>query len=76
MCRKRCQGYLASIRDTAVEQKSNSDVPIAYEFPDVFLDELSGLPSHRKIEFYIDVVSGTAPISMPPYRMTSVELKE
>ena len=42
----------------------------------IFSEELPGLPPHREIEFCIDVVSDTAPISMPPYRMAHVELKE
>ena len=41
-----------------------------------FPDELPGLPPRREIEFCIDVVSDTAPISMPPYRMALAELKE
>ena len=52
------------------------DVPIACEFPDVFPEELPGLPPDREIEFCIDVVPGTAPISLPPYRMAPAELKE
>ena len=42
----------------------------------MFPDELPGLPPHREIEFCIDVVSDTASISMPPYRMAPAELKE
>ena len=38
--------------------------------------ELPGLPPDREIEFCIDVVPGTDPISMPPYRMAPAELKE
>ena len=76
MLRKGCQGYLALVRDTTAEKTSISDVPIACEFPDVFPDEFPGLSPHREIEFCIDVVLNTAPISMPPYRMTLVELKE
>ena len=60
------------VRDTTVEKTSISDVPVACEFP----DELPGLPPHREIKFCIDVVSDTAPISMPPYRMAPAELKE
>ena len=70
------QGYLALVRDTATEQKSISSVLIAFEFLDVFLDELLGLPPHREIEFCIDMTLGTTPISMPPYRMAPTELKE
>ena len=76
MLRKGCHGYLALVRDTTAEKTSISDVPVAYEFPDVFPDELPGLPPHREIEFCIDVVSDTTPISMPLYRMAPVELKE
>ena len=45
-------------------------------FPDVFLEELPGLPPDKEIEFCIDVVPGTVPISLPPYRMEPAELKE
>ena len=67
---------MALVRDTTAEKISISDVPVACEFPDVFPDELPGLPPHREIEFCIDVVSDTTPISMPSYRMAPIELKE
>ena len=41
-----------------------------------FSDELSGLPPDREMEFCIDLVPGTEPISRPPYRMALVELEE
>ena len=41
-----------------------------------FPDELPGLPPHKEIEFCIDMVFNTTPISIPPYRMAPVELKE
>lgn len=46
------------------------------EFLDVFPKELSGLPPEREVEFCIDVIPGTQPISIPPYRMTPTELRE
>ena len=46
------------------------------EFSDIFPEELPGLPPDREIEFCIDVVPGTDPISMSPYRMAPTELKE
>ena len=49
---------------------------VVYEFPDVFSKEFPGLPLEREIEFCIDVVPGTDPISMPPYRMAPAKLKE
>ena len=46
------------------------------EFPNVFSDELLGLPPDRDVEFKIKLVPGTAPISRRPYRMPPNELVE
>ena len=46
------------------------------EFPDVFLDDLPGMPPDRDIEFVIDLLPGTTPISKRPYRMVVNELEE
>ena len=51
-------------------------VLIVLDFPDIFPDELLGLPPQRKIEFKIDLYPGTEPISIAPYRMAPLELKE
>ena len=50
------------------------DIPVVCEFPDVFPDELSGLPPNRDVEFKIELVLGTTPISRRPYRMPPNEL--
>ncbi|WRX12108.1 Retrotransposon gag domain - like 10 [Theobroma cacao] len=68
--------YLAHVIDSSKGEPKLEDVPIVCEFPDVFPDELPGLPLERELKFPIDLLSGTAPISIPPYRMASVELKE
>ena len=52
------------------------DVPVVCEFPDVFPEELSGLPPPREVEFTIELVSGAEPISKAPYRMAPLELQE
>ena len=44
------------------------------EFPDVFPEELLGVPPERKVDLFIEVVQGTTPISRAPYRMASTEL--
>ena len=46
------------------------------EFPEVFPDNLLGVPPDREIDFGIDLVLVTHPISIPPYRMAPAELKE
>ena len=51
-------------------------IPVVCEFPDVFPDELPGLPPDREIEFGIELVPGIAPISRRPYRMPPDELAE
>jgi hypothetical protein len=45
-------------------------------FPNVFSEELPGMPPDRKVEFVIDLLPGTAPISKRPYKMSVEELKE
>nr|GFC45712.1 DNA/RNA polymerases superfamily protein [Tanacetum cinerariifolium] len=52
------------------------DQPIVSEFPDVFPDELLGIPPVRELEFNIELIPGAEPISKAPYRMAPVELKE
>ncbi|MCI21965.1 cellular nucleic acid-binding protein, partial [Trifolium medium] len=44
-------------------------LPVVCEFPDVFPGDISDLPPERDVEFTIDLVPGTGPISMAPYRM-------
>ena len=64
------------VRDVEANKGVVEKVPVVCEFSDVFLKELPELPPEREIEFCIDNVPGTAPISMPPYRMAPAELKE
>ena len=51
-------------------------VPVVNEFCDVFPKDLPGLPPDREIEFEIELAPGTEPISIAPYRMAPVEIKE
>ena len=46
------------------------------EFPDVFPIESPGMPLEREIEFCVDLIPDTQPISISPYRMAPVELRE
>ncbi|XP_050886811.1 uncharacterized protein LOC127092070 [Lathyrus oleraceus] len=52
------------------------DLAVVCDFPDVFPEEVNELPPEREVEFSIDLVPGTRPISMAPYRMSAVELAE
>ena len=72
-----CTGFLANIVDKKKEDKLViEDVPVVRDFKVVFPEDLPGLPPDREIEFEIDLVPGTAPISKAPYRMAPAELKE
>ncbi|GAU10603.1 hypothetical protein TSUD_418240, partial [Trifolium subterraneum] len=55
---------------------SPSDIPIVREYLDVFPKEINSLPPEREIEFSIDLVPGSQPISIAPYRMSPLELRE
>ena len=76
LLRKGCSAYLAHVIDTGVWELRLEDIPVVQEFPDVFLDEHPRMPPHREIEFSIDLVTGTAPISITPYMMAPAKLKE
>ena len=51
-------------------------VPVVCEYPDVFPDELPGMPPDRDIEFIIELIPGAGPIYKKPYRMGPEELAE
>jgi hypothetical protein len=55
---------------------ANQENQVVDEFPDVFPDELPGMPPDRDIEFIIELLPGTAPIAKRPYRMGVDELEE
>ena len=86
MLREPCnhEGFLVQLpRDinlsyaaNAVQEKVMADIPVVCDFLDVFLDDLLGLPSDRDMEFKIELLPGTTPISRRPYRMPPNELAE
>jgi hypothetical protein len=52
------------------------NIPVVHEFPDVFPDDLPGMPPERVIEFKIELQLDTTPISKAPYKMSLEELVE
>jgi hypothetical protein len=61
----------------SMENQSVIDrLPVVNEFPEVFPDEIPDVPPEREVEFSIDLVPGTKPVSMAPYRMSASELAE
>ncbi|GJV12188.1 putative reverse transcriptase domain-containing protein [Tanacetum coccineum] len=51
-------------------------IPIVREFPEVFPEDLPGLPPARQVEFQIDLVPGAAPVARAPYRLAPAEMQE
>ncbi|KAA3466696.1 DNA/RNA polymerases superfamily protein [Gossypium australe] len=76
LVRKGYEAFLAFVRTFDAKELSVGDVRTVKEFPDVFLEELSGLPLNREVEFDIELLLGTALMSIAPYRMAPKELVE
>ncbi|KAH0669381.1 hypothetical protein KY285_023539 [Solanum tuberosum] len=71
-----CLVYLAHIRDVEVESPSIESIHVVSEFMEVFSTDFPDMPPDKDIHFCIDLEPGTRPISIPLYRMDSVELRE
>ncbi|GJR00017.1 putative reverse transcriptase domain-containing protein [Tanacetum coccineum] len=72
--------FLAHVTTKEIEDKSEmkrlEDVSIVRDFPEVFPEDLPGLPPTRQVEFQIDLVPGAAPVARAPYRLAPSEMKE
>ena len=73
---KGCEAFLALILDSKKEQVNFENIPVIREFPDVFPEELPGVPPEREVDLSIEVVQGTNHISRASYRMAPTKLKE
>ncbi|WVZ58445.1 hypothetical protein U9M48_008720 [Paspalum notatum var. saurae] len=65
-----------SSEDASGDAQALAKIQVFCGYPDVFPEELPGLPPDRDVEFKIDLVLGTAPVSRRPYRMAPDELRE
>ncbi|XP_071740780.1 uncharacterized protein [Rutidosis leptorrhynchoides] len=73
---KGCESFLAYVIDAKKEKKTISDILVVSDFPEVFPDELPGLPLVREVEYKIELMSGTTPIAKAPYRLAPSEIRE
>ncbi|GJU10915.1 putative reverse transcriptase domain-containing protein [Tanacetum coccineum] len=77
---KGCQVFLAQISAKKEEDKSEGkqikDVPNVRDFPEVFPEDLTGLPLARPVEFQIDLIPRAAPVARAPYLLAPSEMKE
>ncbi|GJT51105.1 putative reverse transcriptase domain-containing protein [Tanacetum coccineum] len=58
------------------EEQKLEDIIVVRNFPDVFPDDLSGLPPSREFEFRIDLIPGAMPVIKSPYRLVPSEMEE
>ncbi|KAJ0588569.1 putative nucleotidyltransferase, Ribonuclease H [Helianthus annuus] len=74
--RKGHTAILALVTDASAKEKKLEDIPIVRDYPQVFPEDLPGLPPHRQVEFQIELAPGAAPIARAPYRLAPSELEE
>ncbi|GKB90222.1 putative reverse transcriptase domain-containing protein [Tanacetum coccineum] len=58
------------------DEKRLEDIPVVREFPEVFPEDIPGLPPIRQVEFQIDLILGEAPVARAPYRLALSEMQE
>nr|GEX81559.1 RNA-directed DNA polymerase like [Tanacetum cinerariifolium] len=77
---KGCPIFLAHVTTKEAEDKSKEkrleNIPIVQDFPDVFPEDLSGIPQTRQVKFQIGLIPGAAPVARAPYRLAPSEMKE
>nr|GEZ14302.1 putative reverse transcriptase domain-containing protein [Tanacetum cinerariifolium] len=71
-----CELFLAQVTRIISKEKQIEDVPVIHDFPEVFPEDLPGLPPPRRVEFRIDLVPGATPVARAPYRLAPSKLKE
>ncbi|KAJ0555531.1 putative nucleotidyltransferase, Ribonuclease H [Helianthus annuus] len=74
--KKGCVAFLAHIVDKDAAEPKLEDIPIVKEYPEVFPEDLPGLPPQRQVEFHIDLVPGAAPVAKAPYRLAPSGMQE
>nr|GEY89010.1 putative reverse transcriptase domain-containing protein [Tanacetum cinerariifolium] len=67
---------IPELKTMKVNESKLKDIPVVREFPDVFPEDLSGLPPSREVEFRIDLIHGAMPVAKSPYRLAPTEMQE
>ncbi|KAD3066853.1 hypothetical protein E3N88_34733 [Mikania micrantha] len=74
--RKGCYAFLAHVTEHNSSPKQIIDIPVVKDFPEVFPEDILGLPPVRQVEFRIDLIPGAAPVAKDPYRLAPSEMQE
>ncbi|GJS54419.1 hypothetical protein Tco_0627781 [Tanacetum coccineum] len=67
---------VVTVMEKKADEKRLEDISVVKEFPDVFPEDLPGIPPIRQVEFQIDLIPGAAPIARTPYRLAPSEMHE
>ncbi|GJT48858.1 putative reverse transcriptase domain-containing protein [Tanacetum coccineum] len=70
------QVFIAQVIEKKSDKKRLEDIQVVKEFPEVFPEDLPGLPPVRQVEFQIDLIPRTAPVARAPYRLAPSEMQE
>ncbi|KAI3815971.1 hypothetical protein L1987_15655 [Smallanthus sonchifolius] len=68
--------FLARVVEKKPEKRRLEDLPFVKDYPEVFPEDLPGLPPPRQVEFRIDLVPGATPVGRSPYRLAPSEMQE
>ncbi|GJT50354.1 hypothetical protein Tco_0976511 [Tanacetum coccineum] len=68
--------FIAQVMEKKSDERRMEDIPVVREFPEVFLEDLPGLPSVRQVEFQINLIPGAAPVTRAPIRLAPSEMQE
>ncbi|GKC35837.1 putative reverse transcriptase domain-containing protein [Tanacetum coccineum] len=66
----------SAIMEKKSDEKRLEDIRVVREFPEIFPEDLPGLPPVRQVEFQIDLIPGAAPVARAPYRLAPSEMQE
>ncbi|GKF55734.1 hypothetical protein Tco_0166074, partial [Tanacetum coccineum] len=70
------QVFMIQVMEKNSDEKKLEYIPVVKEFPDVFPEDIPGLPPVRQVEFQIDLILGAIPVARTPYRLAPSEMQE
>ncbi|GKA65406.1 putative reverse transcriptase domain-containing protein [Tanacetum coccineum] len=70
------QVFIAQVIEKKLDEKQMEDILVVREFPEVFPENIPGLPPVRQVEFQIDLMPGAAPVARAPYILAPSEMQE
>nr|GEX89485.1 retrotransposon protein, putative, Ty3-gypsy subclass [Tanacetum cinerariifolium] len=71
-----CQIFMIQVVEKKSNEKRLEDIHVVKQFPNIFLEDLPGLPPIQQVEFQIDLILGTSPVARATYRLAPSKMKE